>query len=425
MIYVYRYFVWPILKMAFFILRFFNRKMARGWEMRNEMDHGLRPWQRGLSGRRPVWFHCASGEFEYAKPVLELFRNKHPLVPTLVTFFSPSIESAILNSKLVDIGVPLPWDTVQSWREFHDHYQPRALLIARTDTWPEMLYQAKLRGVPSLLFSATLTESSGRSRAFARPISRWIFSMLNEIFCVSANDFKNFDNLGVGARSKIAGDTRFDQVQSRLKNLKALKDEQFLGTNARFIAGSTWPEDEAVLIHSIAASRSPIEWVLVPHEPTDDHLRNLEAQLDRLSISHRRYSNPVRESKVLLIDQVGILAELYGKGKFAFVGGSFRKTVHSVMEPLAAGCLTFVGPKIQNNREAIEFSKLSLRPACDFSPVVICETSEQLRETLEKAFATFNDQASEMIRHEIHLRSNQSQKVADWIDSQLNDQHCE
>ncbi len=420
--FLYQRIFWPILKSAFFILHFFNRKIARGWEMRRRSKLGLRPWQEGSGHRRPVWFHCASGEFEYAKPVLELFKKQHPEIPTLVTFFSPSIEKAILNSSLVDIALPMPWDTTKAWREFFDHHKPRMLLIARTDTWPEMLTQAKKNEIPSLLFAATLTESSGRSKGLARPISRWIFSLLSEIFCVSENDLKCFKELGAGEKTRVEGDTRYDQVQARLNNPKSLREEHFRSTLPCFVAGSTWPEDEEILLTVISRFRKQIQFVLVPHEPTPEHLQSIESKLDSIELTHKRYSNaPAFELSpdVLVIDQIGILAELYSKAKFAFVGGSYRKTVHSVMEPLAAGCLTFVGPKILNNREAVEFAKIDLKPTGNFSPVEICQNSDEICEILVRALREFTPAASKRIREEINSRSNKSQLVLNWINSHL------
>ena len=61
----------------------------------------------------------------------------------------------------------------------------------------------------------------------------------------------------------------------------------------------------------------------------------------------------------------------------AFIGGSFRKTVHSVMEALGAGLKTFVGPKHKNNREAIEFQ--SVRAA-----VTVVHDAEEFRRAVEK-----------------------------------------
>ena len=69
-----------------------------------------------------------------------------------------------------------------------------------------------------------------------------------------------------------------------------------------------------------------------------EHLQSLQDSLAQLNIGSELYSNTETwRQPVLILDQIGILAELYTWGTAAFVGGSFKKQVHSVMEPLAAG----------------------------------------------------------------------------------------
>jgi 3-deoxy-D-manno-octulosonic-acid transferase len=107
--------------------------------------------------------------------------------------------------------------------------------------------------------------------------------------------------------------------------------------------------------------KNSLRLILVPHEPTPEHLQALARQLDKLGLTHTLFSRGKwHDENILLVDQVGVLAELYAWGQFAFIGGSFKKTVHSVMEALGAGCLTFVGPYHKNNREAVQFHDLRL-----------------------------------------------------------------
>ena len=56
--------------------------------------------------------------------------------------------------------------------------------------------------------------------------------------------------------------------------------------------------------------------------------------------------------RVVLIDRIGILAELYHQANLAFVGGSFRGSIHNVMEPAVAGLPVLFGPSYHNSQEA-------------------------------------------------------------------------
>lgn len=417
----YRTLGWPLLRGAFQLLAIFNPKVRAGLKMRMKRQDGLAPWFVEPKGARPIWIHCASGEFEYAKPVITLLKQRHPEQKVLVTYFSPTYANAIATFPGVDLSCPLPWDQPKDLREFIYWHKPLALLVSRTDTWPEMLRQAKRAGLPTLLFSATLQARSGRAKGLGKWLSKNAFTYLDQIFCVSHEDLEVFKKLGFANRTEVAGDTRYDQVLARLENPKPLREEIFQGLNREncFVAGSTWPEDESVLIEAATKLKdSQLRFILVPHEPTDDHLTALEKEISRKGLRSIRYSTAQswNQNEILLVDKIGILAELYQKGRFAFVGGSFRKTVHSVMEPLAAGCLTWVGPKHTNNREAVLFQSISVGE--NLKAVMVCENADSLARTLKEANQSDLDFSS-VIRAEIEKRTGQSRRVAEWIEQHV------
>lgn len=408
--------LFPLLLVLVRVASLFHSKLAAGFKMRKNS-----PWLHTPSGSRPIWFHCASGEFEYAKPVILRLKKRWPEIPILVTYFSPSSQKNIQSFAEVDIATPTPFDLPSSWKSFIQHHQPRCLLIARTDIWPEMLRQCCKNGVPSLLFSATLADQSGRMGLFARPFYSELYKNLRSIFCVSADDIENFKKLGVKNNIKESGDTRFDQVLERLRNPRPLKEELFktcLWENT-FVAGSTWSEDEQHILKAFSQTHkrhSELKMILAPHEPNREHLEKLEKDLKAEGLRHTYYSsaNSWVQEDVLIIDQVGILAELYSYGGLAFVGGSFRKTVHSVMEPLAAGACTLVGPLHANNREALEFKKISL--LADWCGVMTVFNEKSLCNTIEQwqTFSSKKEFQSSLVR-EVQKRTGGSIAIEEWV----------
>ena len=57
--------------------------------------------------------------------------------------------------------------------------------------------------------------------------------------------------------------------------------------------------------------------------------------------------------ELIVVDRVGVLAQLYGIGDMAYVGGGFgRAGLHSVLEPAAWGVPVVFGPNWQSSREA-------------------------------------------------------------------------
>ena len=410
----------PLIIVTMRVLGKFNPKIADGLQMR-QSKNGKEPWLDFPKKTRPIWIHCASGEFEYAKPVINRLKKK-TAVPILVTYFSPTVKRAVENFQGVNMSCPLPWDKPEEWETFFAHHEPRMLLIARTDTWPEMLRQARLHEVPTLLFSATLVATSGRAKPLSRLFSRFVFDNLDAIYCVTEEDQKIFAQLGSGNKTVVVGDTRYDQVIERLQNPKAISKFVVANEKPTLVAGSTWPEDEVVLIEALAQVKGSVRAILVPHEPNLDHIKDLEQMIYSHGLSVERYSKLTASwnSDILVIDQMGILAELYLLGTFAFVGGSYKKTVHSVMEPLAAGCPTIVGPLHLNNREAVSFQSL-LTPSGLPSVLVASDADDfakKLKLLSELAPRTLMDNKT-FIQKEILNRSQKSDVVVDWAMTHL------
>lgn len=334
---------------------------------------------------RPIWIHASSGEIEYAKSVIREAKRLYPQVPILVTYFSPSAKKLIQKFSGIDLAMALPWDHRSKVKKFLDYYKPRAFLIARTDVWPEIASEAAVRGIPGLLFAATVSGKSSRKGWIAGALTRTALNSLSQIYCVSIEDHDNLVEMGVRTPIEVAGDTRFDQVIFRLRNPNPVKME--LKPQPKkgkiFVMGSTWPQDEEILLPALK------KWIglghqaiIAPHEVSDDRLAQLEKSIEK--ISGRRPDRYTKintwTSPILLVDQIGCLQELYAWGDVAFVGGSFKDKVHSVMEPLCVGLPVLVGPYHTNNREALQFQNTLVSPG--FFAVNVIQNSGDLEKAL-------------------------------------------
>ena len=59
-------------------------------------------------------------------------------------------------------------------------------------------------------------------------------------------------------------------------------------------------------------------------------------------------------SRIVIINAVGVLADLYWITKVAYVGGGFSSGVHNLMEPAVAGVPMIFGPHYKKFKEAVE-----------------------------------------------------------------------
>lgn len=419
---IYR-FVWtPLVLTLLFIISPFHKKIRDGWNERKNSFNKANILKT-LAGRQPILIHASSGEFEYAKPVIREMKRKHPEIPIVVTYFSPSYAKAIRQEPGVDIALPLPLDLPTPIHGFLLTLNPRMILIARTDLWPEFINQANRLKIPTLLFSCTTRPLKGFKKILS-PYFHWLYGKLTQIYCVDETDLLSLQKMAPTAQSRVYGDTRYDQVIYRLQHPKPHKSDLFKDIHPPIlVAGSTWPEDEKILIPAIAEllKKQQLRLVIAPHEPNVEHLSQLEERFLQAQISTTRYSAATTwETPVLLIDQVGHLAEIYSHAHIAFVGGSYRKKVHSVMEPLAAGLPVFVGPYHTNNREALQFQHIST----DVLPSLVrCAQNEKefhhiLTETIQTLES--NPKTQEAIKNEVNKKSGATKHILEWIDTQLN-----
>ena len=398
------------------ILSFFNQKLKKGLSLRKKVD-GKWPWLNHPEATKPIWIHCASGEYEYAKPVIRLVKEKYPQEKILVTFFSPSVEKALSNAKDIDFYCPTPWDTSGHWKKFIKHHQPKALLIARTDVWPMMIKQAEKNNIPRLLFSKTMDSNKN---GYDKMLMRQLFPKLSDIFCVSEEDRQNlFSEIRPYKNIHTSGDTRYDQCLYRINHGKVLKPlNNFL--KPIFVAGSTWSADEEALIPTIHDYIKDVAFIIAPHEPTKSHIESLTKKLKTANLEFCFYSevNTWDPKKVLIVDEVGILADLYGWAQFSFIGGSMNRSVHSVMESIAHGLLTFVGPKHSNNREAMEFKSQKIN---DLAPIQVINNRRDMLDNFTQNYKNWSPQHQLNLKILVQKRKGASQLVLKWLENnQLN-----
>jgi 3-deoxy-D-manno-octulosonic-acid transferase len=344
------------------LLSLLSPKLAAGHRGRHGAAERLSVWgARNRDAARPlVWFHASSvGEGLQAESVLLQLRRRCPAAQYAYTHFSPSAVS-LARRLPVDVADYLPYDLPQPVETLLGALAPDLLVFSKLDLWPELAVRAAARGSTVALVAATVSPGSGRLRWPARALLRAGYEAVGAAAAVSDEDAERLARLGVSPeRIRVLGDPRYDSVVERIAGVSEEEPLLRFGRGApTLVAGSTWPEDEAVLLAAFArirATHPTARLILVPHEPTERHLLGAER-----AAAHLRLPAPLRLSQaegpvpLLLVDQVGVLARLYGAGSMAYVGGGFgRAGLHSVLEPAAWGLPVSFGPRWGESRDAV------------------------------------------------------------------------
>lgn len=324
------------------------------------MLHGWHHWREELAkldGRPVVWFHAASlGEFEQARPVLESYRERHPDHQVLLTFFSPSGYEVRKNYAKAEAVCYLPPDLPLTVHRFiRQTNNLQAAFFVKYDFWFNYLGALRKSHVPTYIFSAIFRPE----QYFFKPWGRWFVRQLRDcfthIFVQNEESLQLLRSHGIDHCS-LAGDTRYDRVNQIVQT--AERDavvEKFLdGYDGKvLVAGSTWPPDEQLL----ARLRESKEWfperiIIAPHEIHEEHLRSIEA-LFTDSVRYSRLSaSDNAASRVLIIDNIGLLSKLYRYATVAYIGGGFGVGIHNILEAVAYGKPVVFGPNYHKFQEA-------------------------------------------------------------------------
>lgn len=350
----------PLLPLSVFV----SRRMARAAAERRGVVGRLRAWAEAeRDPARPLlWLHGASaGELTGAASVLEALRDRSP-VQVAVSYFSPSAEP-VLPRLAPDVAEPLPLDALGECRRALAAVEPDAVVFARGDVWPNFTRAAARLGIPLGMVNGAVAPDSSRLRAAARWLTRPAYGRLERVGAVSEEDAARLVRLGVDPGAiRVTGDAALDTAAARLEAAEeggaeaAERLRRLLpGGRPVVVGGSTWREDEEVLIEAAKLARSegtPVALVLVPHEPDEAALGAIDGRVRRsLGAAPRRWSEARTEGAAdpdapLVVDEVGVLADLYPAGDVAWVGGGYGdEGLHSVVEPAAAGVPVLFGDR--------------------------------------------------------------------------------
>jgi 3-deoxy-D-manno-octulosonic-acid transferase len=337
-------------------------KLSRGLAHRSGALARYRAWSaRHRDRARPlVWMHAASvGEGLMAAPVLARVRRALPHAQLVYTYYSPSAE-AFADRVTADFTDFLPFDSARAAREALDALAPTVLAFVKGDVWPVLTATAASRGVKLALLSASVPERSRRVTRLGGLLTRDAYAALDLAGAASREDAALLVRAGAHAdRVRVTGDTRYDQAWERAHSaprnaelVSALRTDR-----PTVVAGSTWPTDERALLPAWERVRATVRdarLVIAPHELHESQL----AHLERWSAAHGMRSVRIDaadagSADVVLVDRMGILADLYALATAAYVGGGFHGAgLHSLVEPAVFRVPTVVGPQRAASRDA-------------------------------------------------------------------------
>ncbi len=312
-----------------------------------------------ISSKKVAWFHCASlGEFEQGRPVIEKLKDKHPEYSIVLTFFSPSGYEVRKNYSLAEKVLYLPTDTPKNAKHFIRNIHPDIAFFVKYEFWFNYLKELKTQQIPTYLISGIFR----KKQHFFRWYGGWFRKQLttfDRFFVQDEKSLQLIDSILPG-KAMLSGDTRYDRVFDIAQKTKAFEDiKAFKGDKKLFLAGSTWPADEEVILPALLkhVKTGSIKIVIAPHEVAEQRISVLMKKLPETAIRYSETSSDFADKNILVIDSIGILSHLYQYADFAYIGGGFGVGIHNTLEAATFGVPIAFGPNHQKFNEALGLIK--------------------------------------------------------------------
>lgn len=328
-----------------------NPKAKKWMQGRKMIWEHLDAWQR--TDKPLYWFHCASlGEFEQGRPLIEALKNQGDC-QIVVTFFSPSGYEIRKNYAHADLVTYLPRETNKNVVRFLDKIKPDQVFFVKYEFWATYIFEAKKRGAQVYSVAAVFR----KNQLFFKPYGGFMRSVLNAFDRVFVQDLKSLQLLKtIQIEGVLAGDPRYDRVLGNAKNVQAYPTiENFINGSNVLVVGSSWASDDAVLKDTI--NHPDFEWkvIIAPHEVSEDRVQSIERIFTKKSVRYSVLSSESSTAQILIIDNVGMLMNVYQYANLAYVGGAFGKGLHNILEPAAFNVPVVFGNKFSKFYEATEF----------------------------------------------------------------------
>ncbi|MEP3838775.1 MAG: glycosyltransferase N-terminal domain-containing protein [Algibacter sp.] len=297
-------------------------------------------------GDKTLWFHCASlGEYEQGLPVFLELRKHYKNHKIVLSFFSPSGYEIRKNSPIANVVIYLPLDTKRNAKRFLDLLNPELTIFVKYDIWPNFLNELKARHLRAILISAAFRKEQSYFKFYGKQLKQALFAF-EHIFTQNETSKALLESLNYKSVT-VNGDTRFDRVYSQLSLDNSLNFiETFKNNQLCIVAGSTWPEGEALFTEFINSPVSKdLKFIIAPHDIKPDRIKKLQEKINSKTVLFSEKDNHnIAEHQVFIIDTIGILTKIYNYADIAYVGGALGNTgLHNTLEPAVFGIPIIIG----------------------------------------------------------------------------------
>ncbi|NQT06718.1 MAG: 3-deoxy-D-manno-octulosonic acid transferase [Candidatus Omnitrophica bacterium] len=334
-----------------------------------------------VKGKGIVWVHAVSvGEVRASRVLCERLIEKFPdkrLIISTITRTGNDTAKRLFGDKATVLYLPVDISFVV--KSAIDRLRPDVFIIVETEIWPNLITALRKKDIPIVMVNGRVSPKSYRRYMWIRPLLKDVLKDIT-LYLMQTEEYAD-RIIKMGAPPKkviVTGNMKFDAAgreyasgklnPGAIRNDLSLKDGELL-----FIAGSTHrPEEEMVLrvYREIIKEIPKTRLLIAPRHTERSH--EIEALIKRFNFVPVRISGiageeritPKGKEKVLLLDTMGRLSQLFSIADIVFMGGSLmRKGGQNILEPATFSRPIIFGPHMFNFKDIAE-SFLNAGAAC-------------------------------------------------------------
>ena len=348
-----------IFQLHLHVLKYFNKTVFNFLNKRKKIFKKLK--SNISKNEKYIWIHVASlGEYEQGLPVFKKIKSLYKDHKIVLSFFSSSGYDLRKNNPISNLTVYLPIDTSYNAKRFIDLINPEIAVFVKYEFWPNFLKYLKKNNTPTYLLAGVFR----KNHWFFKPYGFWMRNNLKTFnhFFVQNNDSKNILKKYNFNNCSVMGDSRFERVlelpnqENKIKYLNKFKKSKQC-----FVAGSTWNEDDEIIIKFINSYKeNDICFIIAPHQIDLNKINKAKSFIKKKSIlmSELNKDNASKNS-VIFIDSIGLLTSVYSYADIGYVGGGMGNTgLHNTLEPAVFKIPVIVGKNFGKFHEVSELINL-------------------------------------------------------------------
>lgn len=316
----------------------------------------------GASGKPVIWLHAVSvGEVLAVSRLVGELDSALPEFRVLISTTTRTGQELARDRFGVERVFYCPLDLPWAVRAYLNALQPRLLVLAETEFWPNLLSGCFRRGIPVAVVNARISDRSFPRYLKLKALWQPFLSRIARVLAQSETDAERLKAIGCAAeRVTVAGNLKFD-VRA-VREAEATRMLKAVANGLRLVvAGSTLEGEEVALLEAwprLLAADPELAMVLAPRHP--ERFAAVASLLEQSGVAWVKRSDwsgarPLRSGQIVLLDTIGELASVYSLAAVAFVGGSVVEAGgHNPLEPAQFGVPVVMGPNYVNFRAITE-----------------------------------------------------------------------